>query len=298
MDSNKNIEAWRIVDAYGLKPKQFYALQRQLEEVEAVSLHQAWRRLNAVGFSTLLNEEGSPIDVFAGYDPASDIRYFSLRMRFIESFKALVHFGMPVAAASISLKHALEDIYDDQQQYAENLPLFVSLLEQNASHRQIDRAFLGKVFLDSLLFNRNAAVLFCEEAGYPFTRQVVGLTNEIRAQIIGAPPKPSQHPSRTEIPQALAEQPLQVNKRVSTEGSGNTQVRNTCRENEEAFIYIQNMRQQNQATFNDLIPELLQKVVNAGGSTAVAGCLIFPDSATVAAARDAAKYRLKKASEE
>lgn len=88
-----------------------------------------------------------------------------------------------------------------------------------------------------------------------------------------------------------------VKNRVSTAGSGNTQVKNTCRENEEAFTHIQNIRQQNQEGFGDLIPELLQEVVNAGGSTAVAGCLIFPDSASVAVARDAAKYRLKKATE-
>lgn len=81
-----------------------------------------------------------------------------------------------------------------------------------------------------------------------------------------------------------------VKKRVSTEGQDNTQVRNTCRDNQEAVAYVRDRL--NQGTKPEIIAAELKKV---GGGVAVIGCLLDPTRANTKAAREYGKYLLKKA---
>jgi hypothetical protein len=82
-----------------------------------------------------------------------------------------------------------------------------------------------------------------------------------------------------------------VKNRVSSDGTGNTQVKRTCKENKDAFDHVQEILRQTPAASNGLYAELVNQIRAAGGSYGVAGCLIFPDSQSIDAARQAAKYR-------
>lgn len=78
-----------------------------------------------------------------------------------------------------------------------------------------------------------------------------------------------------------------VKKRVSTEGQGNGQVLNTCRENPEAVAYVE-ARQKQGATPKEIAAELRK----AGGGVAVIGCLLDPSKANVKSAREHGKHFL------
>lgn len=81
-----------------------------------------------------------------------------------------------------------------------------------------------------------------------------------------------------------------VKKRISTEGEDNTQVRNTCRDNQEAAAYVK--ARKNQGAKPEEIAAELKEV---GGGVAVIGCLLDPTRPNTTAAREYGKYLLKKA---
>jgi hypothetical protein len=85
-----------------------------------------------------------------------------------------------------------------------------------------------------------------------------------------------------------------VKRRVSSEGRDKSKVQRTCEENKEAYEYVQKILRQNPANPDAVYAALVRQIRAAGGSGAVAGCLIFPESKDIEAARQAAKYRLNR----
>jgi len=81
----------------------------------------------------------------------------------------------------------------------------------------------------------------------------------------------------------------QIKRRVSIAGSGNTQVRQTCKENPEAVAYAKDRLKQG-ATPEEIAAELRK----AGAGVAVIGCIMNPDYASVTQAREHGKYLLRK----
>ena len=82
---------------------------------------------------------------------------------------------------------------------------------------------------------------------------------------------------------------LPIKKRVSTEGQGNSQVKNTCQENFGAASYVEKRQEQGLAP-----EEIAGELKKAGGGMGVIGCLMNPACKDVAAARDHGKYLLRK----
>lgn len=182
MDSNKCIEAWRFRVGYALNDSHLSDLFHALHGQNKLHINSIWRELNEVTFASLTKPDGTPWNVFDGYDPACDIEFLTLRIRFIESFRGLSHFNH-ISAVRTGLTRALESVYEDISPLYPEFENFLNTLPQQISPHQLDRPFFRRFFSDSMMVNRASSILHCEEQGYPLICEVKGLTHRIVDQI-------------------------------------------------------------------------------------------------------------------
>ena len=183
MDFNKCIEAWRFRVGYALNDSHLSDLFHALHGHNELHINTIWREINEVTFASLTKPDGTPWNVFDGYDPARDMEFLTLRIRFIESFQGLSHFNH-ISAVRTGLTRALESVYEDISPLYPEFENFLNTLPQQISPHQLDRSFFRRFFSDSMMVNRASAILHCEEQEYPLVSEVKGLTNAVITQVL------------------------------------------------------------------------------------------------------------------
>jgi len=193
------------------------------------------------------------------------------------------------------------------------------LKEGNNQHalKVLQEAIIKYLVID-LETDKVQTVLALDRAGYFHKNDVNGLTKthvnriladgqkarraaieagETAALAPSMPTAPKAPPEETaSIPASDEEGPPSnialppIKNRVSAIGSGNTQVRKTYEENPEAVVYARKRMEQD-ASLEDIAVELKA----AGGSLAVVGCILQPNSENIDKARERAKHLLRKA---
>jgi len=197
---NGPIEAWRVIEAYGLERKRscdlhgyleqrFYDLYNHLGRIGAIVIHPVWETVNDIAFSSLRSRDGSPVNVLAGYNPLRDSNFFfrDIRRRFLYYFRVLACQNTSGEEAVTCIRHATWDIYDDPEQRREHVSLFASLLlKQGEAEQETAESIFKRLFIDSILLNTDEVVRFSQLHEWPLVREIPGLTRAVHDSILAS----------------------------------------------------------------------------------------------------------------
>jgi len=149
-------------------------------------------------------------------------------------------------------------------------------------------------FLDLLSVNCDDA--FRHIASHPYRKKAdIPEAHDRRFEQIAAEAANGEAQAEADQPPSILPAslpPFSVKNRVSTVGTGNTQVRKTCEENPEAVAHVKARLEQEGARPEEIAVELRAR----GSGVTVIGCIMKPDCADIEQARNHGKYLLEKAS--